>query len=720
MSSTNKTTHYELPQFVENDIFNPLVDDNDAYEKIDTALYNIADAEADDAAEIVGIKSRLDTAEGKVEALETQNGTDVLTTVAQTLSGAVNELKSGEDSLDGRLDTIEDDINNISSGLKTRVTALETQNGSEVLETTAQTLSGAVNELDGDIDTINTKIGSADILTMQHDNLVDAINNNFIGSTFASQRYGSAKGYGGQATVYHDDKLFISGEDYSTNEDFFIEEFNANTMVRTQTYSYHYACHPNAMFIIGEELFVVDSDNHKIYVIKFSTMDIDRVINSVPNTTNIISGCVWNDKVYLLGGGYVYKCDTEFTVEESILLETRLNPSGLVSQGLFVYDDYIYIVFNRPNALGIYNMDGDFIAVKDIGVGNGYYPYGELETFFMMGDNVCFCSVLWDNPSVGFGIIEIFISNINKPVLSDNYYGQAATLHGTLYAEKDFARSKNPKGLSSADKFDSSYEAACVFNYLYKEYNCIEHCNFVGDFSDDAVVIENCKLLVNENAHIGTLRAYNCTLMLPHNATIDDLYTYDCIVMAERAVIANWTDDHGMVWTGGSKITGELSFLATEFFDASGNWTASGDDITISGGRCTKLDSIVGGGNNPITTNALVYNGYAAKQLWTHYKPLGKAFYFGLITDVGNANVLCVNISGGNSTSIAEGGTVDRYIATLVSNAGTPVIIKFKLTFSATGIEISSVSGADLAGNAVTVGSIYLNMPYVCIAHNQS
>lgn len=158
MSSTNKTAHYELPQYVENDIFNPLVDDNDAYDKIDTALYNIADAEADDAAEIVGIKSRLDTAEGKVEALETQNGTDVLTTVAQTLSGAVNELKSGEDSLDGRLDVVEDDINNASTGLKVKVSALETQNGSEVLTTTAQTLSGAVNELDSDIETLDSKV----------------------------------------------------------------------------------------------------------------------------------------------------------------------------------------------------------------------------------------------------------------------------------------------------------------------------------------------------------------------------------------------------------------------------------------------------------------------------------------------------------------------------------------------------------------------------------
>ena len=165
MSSTNKTTYYDLPQFVDSDLFNPLVDDNDAYDKIDTALHNIAEAEAGDAREIVGVKGRVTTAEGKIEALETQNGVEALVTTAQTLSGAVNELDGDVVSLDGRLDIVEDDINNANTGLKakvdslgTRMTtaegdidALEAQNGNETLTTKAQTLSGAVNELHGDI-----------------------------------------------------------------------------------------------------------------------------------------------------------------------------------------------------------------------------------------------------------------------------------------------------------------------------------------------------------------------------------------------------------------------------------------------------------------------------------------------------------------------------------------------------------------------------------------
>lgn len=138
MSSTNKTTYYELPQFVDDDIFNPLVDDNDAYDKIDTALHDIAEAEAGDASEIVGVKGRVTTVEGKVENLET---------ATQNLSGAVVDLNGEVTSLDGRLDTVEDDIDNPNTGLKAKVSALERQNGDDMLPTTAQTLSGAVNEI---------------------------------------------------------------------------------------------------------------------------------------------------------------------------------------------------------------------------------------------------------------------------------------------------------------------------------------------------------------------------------------------------------------------------------------------------------------------------------------------------------------------------------------------------------------------------------------------
>ena len=185
MAHTNETVNYHLSQFVGTDIPNPLVDYNGDMEKIDTAIKNVADSAVSEG--------------GRITALETQNGSEVLTTTAQTLSGAVNELDGEVGGLDTRVTTAEGKIladegtlatavSNIStlagkvSGLETkvgsavlittasdlsgavnelkteldgsgassfdsRITALENQNGSEVLQTTAQTLSGAINEL---------------------------------------------------------------------------------------------------------------------------------------------------------------------------------------------------------------------------------------------------------------------------------------------------------------------------------------------------------------------------------------------------------------------------------------------------------------------------------------------------------------------------------------------------------------------------------------------
>lgn len=103
---------------------------------------NELDAELD--APTTGVKSRLTSAENEINDLQLQNGNATLETTAQTLSGAINEL--------------DDDLNHATTGVIARVTSLENQAGSETLTTTAQTLSGAVNELDDHVDDIQAYV----------------------------------------------------------------------------------------------------------------------------------------------------------------------------------------------------------------------------------------------------------------------------------------------------------------------------------------------------------------------------------------------------------------------------------------------------------------------------------------------------------------------------------------------------------------------------------
>ena len=148
MAHTNETSYLHLSQFVGTDIPNPLTDYNGDMEKIDAAVSEIAGAEGGFATDIA--------------ALQTQNGSEALTTVAQTLSGAVNELDADTADLQSRMTIAEGKIVADESTLATAVTnvatlagkvsSLEVQAGNEVLHTASATLSGAINELKAELD----------------------------------------------------------------------------------------------------------------------------------------------------------------------------------------------------------------------------------------------------------------------------------------------------------------------------------------------------------------------------------------------------------------------------------------------------------------------------------------------------------------------------------------------------------------------------------------
>ena len=163
MAYSNTTPNYDLPQYVGTDIPNPLTDFNGAMSTIDTTMKNIADG--------VG------ASDADIAALKAQNGDEQLTTTAQTLSGAANELDAAVDGIDSRLTTVETNQTADESTLATavanlstvvgKVSALETQNGNAVLTTTAQTLSGAINELDADA---SVEAGKVSALETQNGN----------------------------------------------------------------------------------------------------------------------------------------------------------------------------------------------------------------------------------------------------------------------------------------------------------------------------------------------------------------------------------------------------------------------------------------------------------------------------------------------------------------------------------------------------------------------
>ena len=113
MGATNHTDNYNLPQFIGTDKPTWLTDINGAFLAIDTAMKNNAD-------EVAGAKSDILTDEGRLTALETSMGT-----------------------ANGKISTLEATATSQGNA----ITANTAKIGTAVLQTSAQNLSGAVNEL---------------------------------------------------------------------------------------------------------------------------------------------------------------------------------------------------------------------------------------------------------------------------------------------------------------------------------------------------------------------------------------------------------------------------------------------------------------------------------------------------------------------------------------------------------------------------------------------
>jgi len=104
-----------------------------------TTPAKIASQEYVDAeiAKLSGANGSITTIAGDVATLKTTVGNTALTTTAQNVTGAINELDSAIDTKAAASD----------------VTALQTTVGNTALTTTAQNVTGAINELDSAIDT---------------------------------------------------------------------------------------------------------------------------------------------------------------------------------------------------------------------------------------------------------------------------------------------------------------------------------------------------------------------------------------------------------------------------------------------------------------------------------------------------------------------------------------------------------------------------------------
>ncbi len=128
MGATNRTTNYNLPQFVATDVPTWLTDVNGAMATIDTSIKGVADS-------VTTARAETDAVDARVDATNT----------------AVSDVAQ-------RVTTAEQNISTLQQGLgvaNSNIGANTTKIGSATLDTTAQTLSDAVNELHENVTATN-------------------------------------------------------------------------------------------------------------------------------------------------------------------------------------------------------------------------------------------------------------------------------------------------------------------------------------------------------------------------------------------------------------------------------------------------------------------------------------------------------------------------------------------------------------------------------------
>ena len=155
MSSTNKTTNYNLSQFVGTDVPSYLGDYNSDMSKIDKAIGDVANSQDSVEQSVVGLTAEVQGLSTQVSGVST-SVQQLQTSVAQIDSG----YKQADTALSQRITTNANNIQTNTTAIDSINTAIGTEDISEIGD---GTIKGAIGNLNSSLEWINkpyTKIYS--------------------------------------------------------------------------------------------------------------------------------------------------------------------------------------------------------------------------------------------------------------------------------------------------------------------------------------------------------------------------------------------------------------------------------------------------------------------------------------------------------------------------------------------------------------------------------
>lgn len=445
-----------------------------------------------------------------------------------------------------------------------RITALETQNGDEALETIASTHSGAINE-------VNAAIKLSNVLKIQHE------------ATFSSDIIG------GQCGLYYNGKYLLIGD---SDNKIYVSIVNSNTYALENIYEFSLDIHPNACFIANSYLFVVDSDNYDLYKFDITTMEYEEKITNF-EYIECKGGCCDGSYVYLWGGFTVLKLSLDLELIETITLQRPAHSTSTLNiiQGVFVYNNVIYLIYNNPNAIVTFDMLGNLLNVNEFPEGDGFYPMGELEGLIDVDDEIkilCGCyktrsSVV--NPGLtSYG--QLFKSSITRPILNNSKIGQSYPISGSNLNVNNSVHYYNADG-SVSKPFSTLYEASCVANYNKGYFNMIT-ATINADSSDDLLELNGTYDIVYSGNYPISNALFNQGIITSKNVVFDKIYIVGGILDV-YGTISSLRARGTELKLNGSKITTEFNIARCGLRNEKLNIQCQSDKVTLSSSNFANL-----------------------------------------------------------------------------------------------------------------------------------
>lgn len=546
------------------------------------------------------------------------------------------------------------------------------------------------------VDDLIENLGDNENLLTVDNSVIGAINENFINSKFVGARYGSKidSAPSGQFVISYNGFLYGAGEPYD-GEHFYIVKFN-DDMEELRTYTFDRNAHPNAMFVIDSYLYVVDTRNYVIYKIDTNSFTITDTFDL---DANYGSGCVVGDYVYLNEGLRVDIYTKEFILHHTIELEEFNRNVDTTVQTIFVFDGYIYKLINRPNALVVWDMDGKLIAIKEMGVGSGFYPYGEIENLFIHNGHIMFNGVLFNSTFSSVAITQLFYCNLNEPIVSDARYGDPTPQTSRQLYVNNTLETPVKNAIGSIDlPFSNLYEAGCVYNYLYSLHQYFHSLHVTGVYTNDSLVLENCTFYIaTKIATFGSITLLNCDAIL-NTQSISTIHVRGGSIHLTRCTIGTLDVKDATISFGGSKITTAITMSYVTVADRDVTTTdVTGDNVAIDH---LYIRDIYSGNSFSAFTQKYLFD------VWSN-KTANCDFTF-LISNKVRFHAYASIITS-EKTAINNNESVTKYLSAICNYNGTTVIFSADVTINKSGYSISNVSWTDLSGTSVTVSGTLLN-----------